>query len=69
MLDEEIINQLDIITAKSTDLGMTRSEAINAILTAFLNRQDKLEKCRRTVILQRTGHLQIPAQCNISQNE
>ncbi len=57
MLDEEIISKLDIITAKSVDLGMTRSEAINSILKIFLQRDDNLEKCRKSVILDRTGHL------------
>jgi metal-responsive CopG/Arc/MetJ family transcriptional regulator len=55
-LESELINQIDAIVEASTDLGASRSELIEAILSAFLKANtNPTEKARTILIKHRKG--------------
>jgi metal-responsive CopG/Arc/MetJ family transcriptional regulator len=60
-LDENIVKDLDLIVESNKDLGLTRSEVINVLLTTFLksdhSQQTKTEKLREQIVKIRKGLL------------
>ena len=57
-LDVDVVERLDMLVAECRDLQLSRSEAINAILDAFLfqsglDDKKRLEKLRHLVIVKR----------------
>ena len=60
-LDDYIVRELDTVVLESVDLGVTRSEVINAILHGFLKsdktHNEKIEKLREYIIKMRKGLL------------
>jgi len=61
VLDKHIIDFLDDIKDKCVDLGVTRSEVINAILNMYNSSKstklEKLEKVRGSIIKIRKGKI------------
>lgn len=62
-LDKYIVAELDDIVSESLDLGLTRSEVINAVLHGFLKsdveHKKKVEKIRGYIIKMRKGMFSI----------
>ena len=62
-LDDCIVAELDDIVSESVDLGLTRSEVINAVLYGFLKsdieHKKKVEKLRGYIIEMRKGLISI----------
>ncbi len=62
-LDTYIVKELDNIVNESRDLGVTRSEVINAVLHSFVKSDkaynEKLEKVRGYIIKMRKGLLSL----------
>ena len=57
-VDEEIVQEVDELVAESTDLGASRSEIVEAILTAFVHSEtDHVERVREIIIWKRKGIL------------
>ncbi|VVB61777.1 Uncharacterised protein [uncultured archaeon] len=62
-LDSFIVKELDDMVSEAVDLGVTRSEVINAVLHGFIKsdkaHSEKLEKIREYVIRMRKGLLSV----------
>ncbi|MBE3136626.1 MAG: hypothetical protein IMZ43_04425 [Thermoplasmata archaeon] len=62
-LDSFIVKEIDDMVSSSVDLGVTRSEVINAVLHGFIKsdkaHSEKLEKVREYVIRLRKGLLNV----------
>ena len=62
-LDSFIVRELDDMVSLSVDLGVTRSEVINAVLHAYIKsdktHSEKLEKVRGYIIRMRKGLLSL----------
>ena len=57
-VDEEIVQELDELVAESADLGASRSEIVEAILTAFVQfESNHAERVREIIIRKRKGTL------------
>jgi len=57
-VDEEIVQELDELVAESADLGASRSEIVEAILTAFVQSESNhAERVREIIIRKRKGTL------------
>ena len=57
-VDEEIVQELDELVAECDDLGVSRSEIVEAILTAFIQSEsDHAKKVREIIIRKRKGTL------------
>ena len=57
-VDEEIVQELDELVAESADLGASRSEIVEAILTAFVQSESNhAERVREVIIRKRKGTL------------
>jgi len=57
-VDEEIVREVDELVAECDDLGVSRSEVVKAILTAFVHSEtDHVERVREIIIWKRKGIL------------
>lgn len=57
-IDEETMTEIDAIVEECDDLEVSRSEAINAILTAYVSSDsDTLSRTRELIIKIRKGKL------------
>jgi len=57
-VDEEFVQQVDELVAECDDLGVSRSEIVEAILTAFIQSEtDHVERVREIIIWKRKGTL------------
>ena len=57
-VDQDIVQQVDELADECDDLGASRSEIIEAILTAYLRSDaDHVERVRELVIRRRKGTL------------
>jgi metal-responsive CopG/Arc/MetJ family transcriptional regulator len=57
-VDEEIVREVDEPVAECDDLGVSRSEVVEAILTAFVHSEtDHVERVREIIIRKRKGTL------------
>ena len=57
-VDEEIVQEVDELVAESADLGSSRSEVVEAILTAFVQSESNhAERVREIIIRKRKGTL------------
>jgi metal-responsive CopG/Arc/MetJ family transcriptional regulator len=57
-VDEEIVREVDELVAECDDLGVSRSEVVEAILTAFVHSEtDHVERVREIIIRKRKGTL------------
>jgi len=57
-VDEEIVREVDELVAECDDLGVSRSEIVEAILTAFVQSEaDHVERARKIIIRKRKGAL------------
>jgi len=57
-VDEEIVQEVDELVAESADLGASRSEIVEAILTAFVQSESNhAERVREVIIRKRKGTL------------
>jgi len=57
-VDEEIAREVDELVAECDDLGASRSEIVEAILTAFIHSDsDQAEQVRNIIIWKRKGTL------------
>jgi len=57
-VDEEIVQEVDELVAESADLGASRSEIVEAILTAFVQSESNhAERVREIIIRKRKGTL------------
>ena len=57
-VDEEIVQEVDELVAECDDLGATRSEIVEAILTAFIQTESNhAEQVRKVIIRKRKGTL------------
>ena len=57
-VDEEIVQEVDELVAESADLGASRSEVVEAILTAFVQSESNhAERVREIIIRKRKGTL------------
>jgi metal-responsive CopG/Arc/MetJ family transcriptional regulator len=57
-VDEEIVREVDELVAECDDLGVSRSEVVEAILTAFVHSEtDHVERVRKIIIRKRKGTL------------
>jgi len=53
-IDGEIVKELDSMVDSSSDLQISRSELVDAILAAFFNSQKRpVEKARKLIIMRR----------------
>ena len=63
VLDDYIIKDLDLVVETNRDLGLTRSEVINALCHSYLksdhDQKTKAEKLREHIIKMRKGLLTI----------
>jgi metal-responsive CopG/Arc/MetJ family transcriptional regulator len=63
-VDEEIVREVDELVAECDDLGASRSEIVEAILTAFVQSESNhAERVREIIIRKRKAlskHLNIP---------
>jgi metal-responsive CopG/Arc/MetJ family transcriptional regulator len=57
-VDEEIVQKVDELVAESVDIGASRSEIVEAILTAFVQSESNhAERVREIIIRKRKGTL------------
>jgi metal-responsive CopG/Arc/MetJ family transcriptional regulator len=57
-VDEEIVQEVDKLVAECDDLGASRSEIVEAILTAFIQSDsDHAKQVRKVIIRKRKGTL------------
>jgi len=57
-VDEEIVQEVDELVAECDDLGASRSEIVEAILTAFVQTEsDHARQTRKVTIRKRKGTL------------
>jgi len=57
-VDEEMVREVDELVAECDDLGVSRSEIVEAILTAFIQSEsDHAKKVREIIIRKRKGTL------------
>ena len=57
-VDEEIVQEVDELVAESADLGASRSEIVEAILTAFVQSESNhAERVREIIIRKRKDTL------------
>jgi len=57
-VDEEIVQEVDKLVAECDDLGASRSEIVEAILTAFIqSNSDHAKQVREVIIRKRKGTL------------
>jgi metal-responsive CopG/Arc/MetJ family transcriptional regulator len=57
-VDEEIVREVDKLVAECDDLGASRSEIVEAILTAFVQSEtNHAEQVRKIIIRKRKGTL------------
>ncbi|MDL0119758.1 ribbon-helix-helix protein, CopG family [Halobacterium salinarum] len=57
-VDEEIVREVDELVAECDDLGASRSEIVEAILTAFVQSEtNHVERVREIIIRKRKGSL------------
>ena len=57
-VDEEIVREVDKLVAECDDLGASRSEIVEAILTAFVQSEtNHAERVRKIIIQKRKGTL------------
>ena len=57
-VDEEIVQEVDELVAESADLGASRSEIVEAILTAFVQSESNhAKRVREIIIRKRKGTL------------
>lgn len=57
-VDEEIVREVDELVAECDDLGASRSEIVEAILTAFIQSEsDHAKRVREIIIRKRKGTL------------
>ena len=57
-VDEEIVREVDELVAECDDLGASRSEIVEAILTAFIQSEsDHAKQVREVIIWKRKGAL------------
>jgi len=57
-VDEEIVQEVDGLVAECDDLGASRSEIVEAILTAFIQTEsDHAQQVRKVIIQNRKGTL------------
>jgi len=57
-VDEEIVQEVDGLVAECDDLGASRSEIVEAILTAFIQTEsDHAQQVREVIIRKRKGTL------------
>ena len=57
-VDEDIVQEVDELVAESADLGASRSEIVEAILTAFVQSESNhAERVREIIIRKRKGTL------------
>ena len=57
-VDEEIVREVDELVAECDDLGVSRSEIVEAILTAFVQSEtNHVERVREIIIRKRKGTL------------
>jgi metal-responsive CopG/Arc/MetJ family transcriptional regulator len=57
-VDEEIVREVDELVAECDDLGASRSEIVEAILTAFVqSKTNQAEQVRKIIIRKRKGTL------------
>ncbi|WP_435186690.1 ribbon-helix-helix protein, CopG family [Halobellus sp. EA9] len=55
-VDEEIVREVDELVAECDDLGVSRSEIVEAILTAFVQSEaNQVERVREIIIRKRKG--------------
>ena len=57
-VDEEIVREVDELVAECDDLGVSRSEIVEAFLTAFVQSEtNHVEQVREIIIRKRKGTL------------
>jgi metal-responsive CopG/Arc/MetJ family transcriptional regulator len=57
-VDEEIVGNMDELVAECDELGASRSEIVEAILTAFVQSETtRVERVREIIIRKRNGTL------------
>jgi len=57
-VDEEVVQEVDELVAECADLGASRSEIVEAILTAFVQSESNhAEQVREVIIRKRKGTL------------
>ena len=57
-VDEEIVREVDKLVDECDDLGVSRSEIVEAILTAFVQSEtNHVERVRKIIIRKRKGTL------------
>ncbi|WP_181692759.1 ribbon-helix-helix protein, CopG family [Natronomonas sp. LN261] len=57
-VDEEIVREVDELVGECDDLGVSRSEIVEAILTAFVQSEtNHVERVREIIIRKRKGTL------------
>jgi len=57
-VDEEVVQEVDELVAECADLGASRSEIVEAILTAFVHSESNhAERVREIIIRKRNGTL------------
>jgi len=57
-VDEEIVREVDKLVDECDDLGVSRSEIVEAILTAFVQSEtNHVERVREIIIRKRKGTL------------
>ena len=57
-VDEEIVQEVDELVAECDDLGASRSEIVEAVLTAFIQTEsDHAQQVRKVIIRKRKGTL------------
>ena len=57
-VDEKIVREVDELVAECDDLGVSRSEIVEAILTAFVQSEtNHVEQVREVIIRKRKGTL------------
>ena len=55
-VDEEIVREVDELVAECDDLGASRSEIVEAILTAFIQSEsDHTKQVRKIIVQKRKG--------------
>jgi metal-responsive CopG/Arc/MetJ family transcriptional regulator len=57
-VDEKIVREVDELVAECDDLGVSRSEIVEAMLTAFIQSEtNQVEQVRELIIRKRKGTL------------
>lgn len=57
-IDDEIVHEVDELVEECVDLGASRSEIVEAVLTAYLRSDvDHISRVRELVIRRRKGRL------------